>query len=296
MRIHILGNEYAGSGNAGRIMEEIRLLLNNHEVTSSYTEKNPGNFINFIEKNLDIKYLITVGGDGTINYAVQALAGKDIVLVPVPAGTGSDLSRTIGRVNIKEIPEIISTGKFRNIDLGLVHINGESRYFINIMESGLGGMVMERVNSIRHRSGLTFIHAILSCIMKMKPVMSDIEIEKEIFHENIIDIIIANGQYYGKGIHASPESLIDDGFLDVHIIKYMPKIRILFKLLSLRNGTYIRDKYVINRKAKEISVNCNSIVEIDGETINANTFSIESCHNALKLFQESGNISLNKLK
>ena len=38
-----------------------------------------------------------------INYAVQALAGKDIVLVPVPAGTGSDLSRTIGRVNIKEI-------------------------------------------------------------------------------------------------------------------------------------------------------------------------------------------------
>ena len=35
MRIHILGNEYAGSGNAGRIMEEIRLLLNNHEVTSS---------------------------------------------------------------------------------------------------------------------------------------------------------------------------------------------------------------------------------------------------------------------
>ena len=45
MRIHILGNEYAGSGNAGRIMEEIRLLLNNHEVTSSYTEKNPGNFL-----------------------------------------------------------------------------------------------------------------------------------------------------------------------------------------------------------------------------------------------------------
>ena len=42
--------------------------------------------------------------------------------------------------------------------------------------------------------------------MKIKPVMSDIEVGKESFHENIIDIIIANGQYYGKGIHALPDS------------------------------------------------------------------------------------------
>ncbi|WP_276922857.1 diacylglycerol/lipid kinase family protein, partial [Ferroplasma acidiphilum] len=147
MKIHILANEHAGSGNALKIMEEIKSILNRYELTSSFTEKDPANFIRFMDENPDIKYLIAVGGDGTVNYAIQALAGNDTILIPVPAGTGSDLTRTIGRVTVKEIPEIISGGRFRKVDLGLVHINGKSRYFMNIMETGLGGNVMVRVNS-----------------------------------------------------------------------------------------------------------------------------------------------------
>ncbi|WP_337860913.1 diacylglycerol kinase family protein [Ferroplasma sp.] len=285
MRIHILGNKYAGSGNALRIMEEIKHLLDGYEVTSSFTEKNSENFINYIEKNSDIKYLITVGGDGTVNYAIQAVAGKNVILIPVSAGTGSDLARTTGRVKISEIPNIISVGKSKRIDLGLIHINGKSRYFINIMEAGLGGMVMVKVNSIKHRTGLTFIYAILSGIIRIRPIASNIIIDNESLNEKIIDIIIANGQYYGKGIHASPDSIMDDGFFNVHIIKYMPKIRIFSKLLSLRNGTYIDDSYVINRKAKQINVICNSLIEIDGETENASSFTVEMCHNMLELFQ-----------
>ena len=119
MKIHILANEHAGTGNALKIMEEIKSLLNQYELTSSFTEKDPANFIQFMEENPDIKYLIAIDGDGTVNYAIQALAGKDTILIPVPAGTGSDLTRTIGRVTVKEIPEIISGGRFRKVDLGL---------------------------------------------------------------------------------------------------------------------------------------------------------------------------------
>lgn len=284
MRIHILGNEHAGSGNASQLMEEINALLKDYQVTSSFTEREPENFVHFIEENPDIKYLIVVGGDGTINLAIQAIARKDIILIPVPAGTGSDLARTIGPVDVKSIPDIILSGNFRNIDLGLVHINGKSIYFINIMETGLGGNVMMKVNSTEHRTGLTFLTAILRNIFRLKPLSASIKIGKENIYEEIIDIIIANGQYYGKGIHVSPDSIIDDGFFNVHIIKYMPRLRILLKLASLRSGTYIHDKDVINKKIKEISVACNSTVEIDGETFIADHFSVEVCHNSLKIF------------
>ena len=297
MKIHILANEHAGSGNALKIMEEIKSVLNQYELTSSFTEKDPANFIRFMEENPDIKYLITVGGDGTVNYAIQALVGKDAILIPVPAGTGSDLTRTIGRVTVKEIPEIISGGRFRKVDLGLVNINGNSQYFMNIMETGLGGNVMVRVNSTEHRTGATFLKAILYCILKMKRIEAEIKIGYEIIHGQIIDIIIPNGQYFGKGIHASPDSKIDDGFLDLHLIKYMPRVRILFKLLSLRSGTYISDRYVINKKIKSTGVNCKSMVEIDGETVIANSFSVEVLPGIIKIFEfpEENNSAINKI-
>lgn len=297
MKIHILANEHAGSGNALKIMEEIKSILNRYELTSSFTEKDPANFIQFMDENPDIKYLIAIDGDGTVNYAIQALAGNDTILIPVPAGTGSDLTRTIGRVTVKEIPEIISGGRFRKVDLGLVHINGKSRYFMNIMETGLGGNVMVRVNSTEHRTGSTFVKAILYYILTMKSIGADIKIGDEIIHEQIIDIIIANGQYFGKGMHASPDSKIDDGFLDLHLIKYMPRSRILFKLPSLRSGAYISDKYVINKKIKEASVNCKSIVEIDGEIIIADSFSVEVLPGIINIFELPGedNSAINKI-
>ena len=224
-------------------------------------------------------------------------AGKDAILIPVPAGTGSDLTRTIGRVTVKEIPEIISGGRFRKVDLGLVNINGNSQYFMNIMETGLGGNVMVRVNSTEHRTGATFLKAILYCILKMKRIEAEIKIGDEIIHGQIIDIIIANGQYFGKGIHASPDSKIDDGFLDLHLIKYMPRVRILFKLLSLRSGTYISDRYVINKKIKSTGVNCKSMVEIDGETVIANSFSVEVLPGIIKIFEfpEENDSAINKI-
>ena len=297
MKIHILANEHAGTGNALKIMEEIKSLLNQYELTSSFTEKDPANFIQFMEENPDIKYLIAIDGDGTVNYAIQALAGKDAILIPVPAGTGSDLTRTIGRVTAKEIPEIISGGRFRKVDLGLVNINGNSQYFMNIMETGLGGNVMVRVNSTEHRTGATFLKAILYCILKMKRIEAEIKIGYEIIHGQIIDIIIPNGQYFGKGIHASPDSKIDDGFLDLHLIKYMPRVRILFKLLSLRSGTYISDRYIINKKIKSTGVNCKSMVEIDGETVIANSFSVEVLPGIIKIFEfpEENDSAINKI-
>ncbi len=284
MRVHILINKYAGSGKAPGIMEDIKSILTDYEVTFSYTEKTPDSFIDFIAINSDIKYLIVIGGDGTMNYAAQALAGSDIIMIPVNAGTGGDLSRTIGKVRPPDIPEIISRGNFREIDLGKIEINGVTKFFINIMEAGLGGHVMIRVNSVKRRTSMTFLTAIIISLFKAKPVRASITTEGDSMTVDILDLIVANGQYYGKGIHASPESDISDGFLDVHIIKFMPKYRVMLKLSSLRTGGYTSDKDVINKRVKSIHVNCRSILEIDGETLSAEDYEISIYHNALKIF------------
>ncbi len=284
MRIHILVNKYAGAGKAPEIMENIKPLLEGHDVTTSYTEKTPENFIEYIESNGDINYLVAIGGDGTMNYAVQALAGKNTILIPIDAGTGSDLSRTIGRVNVSHLNEIISSQHYREIDLARIQVNGTSKYFANIMESGLGGNVMLKVNSVKRRTSLTFMSAILASLISAQPVKATVKIENESITADILDLIIANGQYYGKGIHASPDSDMGDGFLDVHLIKFMPKYKVMMRLNSLRNGSYTSYHEVINRRAKSIHVICQSTVEIDGETMKVDEYTVSVCHNALKIF------------
>jgi diacylglycerol kinase family enzyme len=68
----------------------------------------------------------------------------------------------------------------------------------------------------------------------------------------------------------------------------MPKYRIILKLMPIRNGKYIRDKDVITRKVKVISVNCTATMEIDGETDEAKSFSVEVRHKVLKIFDLPG--------
>jgi diacylglycerol kinase (ATP) len=78
--------------------------------------------------------VVVAGGDGTLNTAVQALAGTDLPLAILPLGTANNLARSLGLPNdLKEACEVAAKGTLRAIDLGW--ING--RYFFTTASMGL---------------------------------------------------------------------------------------------------------------------------------------------------------------
>ncbi len=284
--MHIIVNKYAGKGNGEQAMNKIKAMLTGVDVSSSFTEKTPDALIKYIKENQDITYLIAIGGDGTLNQCARAIAWSNIVLIPFPAGTGTDFVRTAGKLSPEMIMDVIKNNNFRYCDLGEITSDIYSGFFINIMEAGMGGAVMKRVNSSSARSGLTISSSILREVLKGNKYHLLMKSEEGDYSGDIMDVVIANGQYYGKGIHISPESILDDGFLDVHIIKHMPRLETLSKLRMLRNGTYIRDKNVINLKTREVSIDSDGPVEIDGESFDPGKMKIKVCHNALKIFNQ----------
>jgi diacylglycerol kinase (ATP) len=88
--------------------------------------------------------LIVVGGDGTVNEAVNGL-GKSgfpegVTLAVLPMGTGNDLAATLTVPDgIEEAEEVIRANRVRTLDVVRVRSEGvEERFFINVATGGFG--------------------------------------------------------------------------------------------------------------------------------------------------------------
>jgi diacylglycerol kinase family enzyme len=109
--------------------------------------------------------VIVCGGDGTINEVVNGLAGSQVPLALLPAGTANILAKELGIPwDIPHAARLIAGGTVRRIALGLVQtLNGhhsedlprEGRYFLCVAGAGPDGAIVNGVdNELKKRAGI----------------------------------------------------------------------------------------------------------------------------------------------
>lgn len=266
-KIHAIINPNAGGGYASNIWPHVKSILSEYDLTYSITQKH-GDAQTFASDAVDQgnEFITIVGGDGTLNEAVQACAGKDVTIIPVSAGTGSDFVRNFSSRREESIKDMIDRNISVRVDLGVVESQTGKRYFANIAEAGFGAEVMKRMNAHKKkRGGSSFTMTIMMEIINFNQF--ECSISSAEFNESIkaSEIIIANGLYFGGGIKAAPDASLNDGLLTVHIIKNAGRAKLLMSLRKLKNGSYIKDKDVISFNTKDLKISGEAMVEIDGE-------------------------------
>ncbi|MEM1756129.1 MAG: diacylglycerol kinase family lipid kinase [Thermoplasmata archaeon] len=273
MKIFFIINPIAGNGKALEEWEKnkIKIFKNFGEQNYEFT-KYPGHAIEISKKisNEDFDLIVSVGGDGTLNEVVNGLVNSNKTIVILPFGTGSDFGKTIGIRNLDDFLIAVKNGKKIKVDIGNVYFTEQSfsRYFINILEIGFGAEVMNYVNKHKSLGKYSFILGIISTLSKMKKFDLNIQLNtiKKTF--STIEVIVANGKYFGGGMLASPDSKIDDGFLNLHILKSFSKLTSVIRLRNLISGEYIKKGYSYNFISNEIFVeNSGILVEMDGDVI-----------------------------
>ncbi|MEM3933395.1 MAG: diacylglycerol kinase family lipid kinase [Thermoplasmata archaeon] len=273
MKIFFIINPIAGNGKALEEWEKnkIKIFKNFGEQNYEFT-KYPGHAIEISKKisNEDFDLIVSVGGDGTLNEVVNGLVNSNKTIVILPFGTGSDFGKTIGIRNLDDFFIAIKNGKKIKVDIGNVYFTEQSfsRYFINILEIGFGAEVMNYVNKHKSLGKYSFILGIISTLSKMKKFDLNIQLNtiKKTF--STIEVIVANGKYFGGGMLASPDSKIDDGFLNLHILKSFSKLTSVIRLRNLISGEYIKKGYSYDFISNEIFVeNSGILVEMDGDVI-----------------------------
>ncbi|MEQ9466779.1 MAG: diacylglycerol kinase family lipid kinase [Ekhidna sp.] len=285
-KIFVIWNPFAG-GKAMKICRALSERLNSDGIAYQVFDTSESkSATTTLSEFLDASFtdLIIIGGDGTINEAINGLK-YNIPISILPAGTGDDF---IKNVNIgKSLNDRIETainGRIHPIDLGQCN----DRKFVNGVGIGFDGQIVEDMASKRVpllKGHAAYYYHVLRILggYKERPFQYSIDGEKR--EKDLILLTVGNGTTFGGGFKLMPEAKIDDGLLEVCEIGKISGIRRFMNIHKLSGGTHDTLKEVGFHKAKSIRIESNNrlFAHIDGERMGQPPFEIRVLLGALKL-------------
>lgn len=213
-------------------------------------------------------HIIAVGGDGTINEVASALVNTNCHLGIIPAGSGNGLARHLGiPVAYPEALKIIQKHKIRSIDVGQVN----DRYFFCTCGTGFDASVGKKFAMDSKRGMLSYIRATIHQYINYSPKTYILKVENKKVKFKAFLVTFANSGQYGNNVYIAPNASIDDGFLDLCVLRPFPKtstlelgLRLFFK--NIDQSPYLElmrvKKATLKRKSKK-----KIALHIDGEPI-----------------------------
>ena len=268
----LLFNPTSGGGKGGHLASKASEILRSQgrnviEVSGANYEEAQKQFQTVIKEHASvIEAAVVIGGDGMVHMAIQELAGSNIPMALVPAGTGNDFARSLelDLDNPLKILEICRKRKPVSVDLGKV--NG--RYFAEILSTGFDSIVNERANRLSFiRGRMKYNLAILLVLSTFKPREYRFRVDSIEFDAKAMLIAVSNGQSYGGGMKVTPNAKIDDGVFDVMILGPVSKIEFLKVFPKVFTGAHLDHPAVKIIRGKNITIESDAIAYADGERI-----------------------------
>lgn len=288
MKTLFIVNPKSASGKTGRIWPGIqRFLTENyeHEFEVVYTE-GPLHATDLARNGIQHGWecLVSVGGDGTLNEVLNGFFQDDrlirarVVLGLLEIGTGADFIKSFyGQQDFQTQITRMKDARPRKIDVGradFFSLDGEpvTRYFINILDFGIGGAVVERVNRSTKRLGgrISFLWNILATLSVYQNKTIRYCLDQGKWESRTLNnFIVANGRYFGGGLCPAPHAQLDDGLFDIVLFGNIGRLEAMTNLSSLRQGTHLENPKISTARARHIEATSEEAVfiDMDGEFV-----------------------------
>jgi diacylglycerol kinase (ATP) len=232
--------------------------------------------------------VVAVGGDGMVNLAVQVVAGTDVPLGIIPAGTGNDVARALGipRDDAGAAADLVLAATTRAVDLG----RADGRWFAGVLGSGFDSMVNERANRMSWPTGRSRYNlAILAELRVFRPVPFVLELDGDRWETEAMLVAVGNGSSYGGGMRVCPDARLDDGLLDVTVLGPISKPEFLRVFPSVYKGTHVHHRAVTVRRARTVVLSSPGVTAYaDGERVAALPVRCDAVPAALNVFTAPG--------
>ena len=208
--------------------------------------------------------VVAVGGDGTINEVASGIVGSDAILGIIPYGSGNGLSRFL-RISMDPAEAIkgLGSGHVENIDSARL----DGRPFFNMAGMGFDAHISEVFSHGKKRGFFTYIKSSIQEVVKYKSQTYHLEIDGKVYDREAFMVSFANSSQYGNDAHISPDASVEDGLLDVCIIKPFPLWRFVEMGIRMITKTSDKTKYVEIIQGKNIKIKRSQPgpVHLDGE-------------------------------
>jgi diacylglycerol kinase (ATP) len=225
--------------------------------------------------------VVVVGGDGMVHVAVQAVAGTGVPLGVIPAGTGNDVARyfDIPRSDPQRAADVVIGSRTRTVDLA----RAGATWFVTVLAAGFDAVVNERANKMTWPRGqMRYNLATLAELRVFEPLPYTLELDGNVVRLDAMLVAVGNGPSFGGGLRITHGAEIDDGLLDVVIIKPMSKVELVRTYPKLYTGGHTRHPQYEHHRVREVTVAAPGIVAYaDGERVGALPLTVEAVPDAL---------------
>lgn len=277
----LLYNTSSGRGRIGGHIADIRAIFAYAGI--DITPRKIDFYGNPFEGAEDVELVVVCGGDGTINFVVNAMKqrGLDPVLGVIPAGTANDFARAIGmKRGILKAAKQIAYGSVREVDCG----KANDKYFVNILSFGVLTTTSQHTSNIaKHLIGkLAYLRTGMVDLLDLHHIPLTLRYNGEEIKVDAAMFLAFNGNSAGQ-FKLAPQSNIEDGKLDILILDYDNRMRTCWNMMN----------YLINRESgavrhlqcERIELDCNidEHTDIDGQPGPRMPLRIECLAGALKI-------------
>jgi len=217
-----------------------------------------------VKRNIDV--IVAVGGDGSINEIAKSTIGTETSIGIIPSGSGNGLAHHLKiPFRVPKAIEIINQYTVKKIDT--LNINGE--LCISIAGVGFDALVAKKFEKMKRRGFQAYFKIILQEYLNYEPIKYKVVIDGQEYKSKALFVSFANSNQFGYNAYIAPHAEVDDGLIDVCIIKKIPLVEVFFlgNLLFLKKIDIT--PYIQIHKGKEISLSRKKgkIVNIDGELV-----------------------------
>ena len=267
-RLLVVHNARAGGGDGDGLEVALEALRQNATVTTLAFET-VAEARRDLHRRLDAgeaDVVVAAGGDGTVSFVAGELLDRREPLGILPLGTANDCARTLGIPGAPlDAAQVILAGRTHRIDVGLV--NG--RPFVNAVGIGISVAVSRDAPAAgKDRLGVfAYLLTALRAIRTTTGFRVQLAGDEHRWRGRALQVTVANGRHYGGGMTARSDARIDDGRLDVLVVKPAGALRLLQAALHLRLGRYAPSGPVHVLSARTVSVRTHPGVAFaaDGE-------------------------------
>jgi diacylglycerol kinase (ATP) len=298
--LHLVVNPRAGRGTAARQLPVLQRLLAAEDVDHEvHRTAGPGD-AEAIARRLatgGARYVAAVGGDGTVHEVANGLldadgqAVGDVVLAVISAGSGGDFARTYGldRPVERLVRRHLATTDALPFDVGRVVLQRDgrevTRHFVNIAEVGWGAEVVRRAERLPRAVGrLRYLLAAYAAIRAADRQEVELQLDRVRPTVPLVELVVANGQFFGGGMKVAPRALPDDGLFNV-LAFTGGRSQVFVLTPKLYQGEHLPDPQIAEWQSATVGLAppIPMLVEADGEVLGTTPACFEVLRRVLRI-------------
>jgi diacylglycerol kinase (ATP) len=229
-------------------------------------------------RRADTDVLLVAGGDGSLNAAVNGLVRtpKDErpVFAVLPLGRGNDFAAEIGVGDESDaLRALVGAGR-RFVDLG----RSEAGVFLGVAGTGFDARVARRAQATPFLSGsLLYSYAVLRALVDYRPTVARVRFDGGEFEGPLIFAATGNASRYGGGMRITPEAELEDGLLDLCLVREISRATLLRMFPTVFSGRHLAHPRVDYHRTSFVEIETEDPAEVfaDGEYLQSTPIRID---------------------